>query len=288
MSDYVPAWKAKQIAAENASGLTREKGQALAERQAAAALALQPHGTSTTLDNYAAQKGSTQARVTAPAKPAAPKTAPAKPVTSKPASPPKKSTPVKVVTGNTGGLPFDPTKVEAQPLTAGGSDGSGNGNTGDSNYIASNPSVTQAAVKIATKDIIILNDTPLSSSPDIIADLAFEEIGGQEIINIARNDLVNGQNILYQPIANMNKIAMQYNSYNLSALQGTSYAFFKNFPIDIESHIPEVGNGPNGNSVYLDASGNLVIDLVNMLPDEQVEIQILNSGSRLSDTIYFG
>ena len=63
------------------------------------------------------------------------------------------------------------------------------------NAFAVNPVLT------APIDTILLNDetTPI----EVLADLIFENIGGQELINIARNDTVNGQKVIYQPIKNL-------------------------------------------------------------------------------------
>lgn len=151
--------------------------------------------------------------------------------------------------------------------------------------IESRISPAQAAIKIATPDLILANNEEISI--DIMTDLIFEDIGGQEIINIVRNDLVNGQNILYQPIKNLLDIQFQYNSKNIISLEDTSDTFFNNFPIRLDTHIPTVGLGPDGSSVYLDATtGDLIINVVNMITGEQVEVQILTTGTLLNDTIY--
>jgi hypothetical protein len=140
-------------------------------------------------------------------------------------------------------------------------------------------------IKIATPDIMIGKDDPMSI--EIMTDLIFEDIGGQEIINIARTDLVNGQNILYQPIKNLSEIASQYNSNNILSLENTSETIFNNFPIRMDTHIPKVGNGPNGIPVYIDSStGNIIVEVVNMDRGEQVEVEVLITGTLLDDTIY--
>jgi len=56
-------------------------------------------------------------------------------------------------------------------------------------------------VLTAPIDTILYNDDSLPI--EIMTDLIFENIGGQELINIARNDTVNGQTIIYQPIKNL-------------------------------------------------------------------------------------
>lgn len=147
------------------------------------------------------------------------------------------------------------------------------------------PSSSSSGVKIPTTDIILYNDE--STPIEVMTDLIFENIGGQEIINIARNDIINGQSVIYQPIKNLTGINFQYNPQNILGLQNTSEEYFKKFPIKLENTIPNVGTGPNGETVYIEAStGNLIINVINLNEDEQVEIEILNNGSIFSDTIY--
>lgn len=146
-------------------------------------------------------------------------------------------------------------------------------------------SSSDTGVKIPTKDIILYNDE--STPIEVMSDLIFENIGGQEIINIARNDIINGQTVVYQPIKNLTSLNFQYNPQNILALQNTSDEYFKKFPIKLEDKIPNVGTGPNGETVYIEAStGNLVINVINLANDEQVEVQVLSSGAIFSDTIY--
>lgn len=145
------------------------------------------------------------------------------------------------------------------------------------------------AVKIARPDIMLVNNESLPI--ELMTDLIFEDIGGQEIINIIRNDMVNGQNVIYRPIRNLSDINSQYNSNNIINLENTSDSYFKNFPIKLETHIPLEGTGPAPEYpiVYLDeTNGNLVINVINMANDEQVEVQIVTRGSVLNDTIYEG
>ena len=64
------------------------------------------------------------------------------------------------------------------------------------------------AIKVATPDILLFDE---SSVPvDIMTELIFEDIGGQEIITISRNDIINGQEVSYSLIGNLSKIQKQY------------------------------------------------------------------------------
>jgi hypothetical protein len=153
------------------------------------------------------------------------------------------------------------------------------------NTPSSTPSTSSSGVKIPTTDIILYNDE--STPIEVMSDLIFEDIGGQEIINIARNDLVNGQKVIYQPIKNLTSLAFQYNPQNILGLQDTADSYFNKFSIKLENTIPDVGTGPNGETVYIDPdSGDLVINVINLNNDEQVEVQVLNGGTIFNDTIY--
>lgn len=146
--------------------------------------------------------------------------------------------------------------------------------------------IASNSIKAATPEIILDNS---DISVEALADLIFENIGSQELINIARHDTVNGAEVLYQPIKNLSRLSFEYGPQNMISIQNTSSDIFKNFSIKLDAHTPEPGSGsgPNGETVYIDQeSGNLIIDIINIFRDEQVEIQILNDGEVLDDTIY--
>lgn len=174
--------------------------------------------------------------------------------------------------------------------------------------VPSSPKVYLSTLKkdtrAASKDIIQedLADTPI----DRMTDLLFEDIGGQEIINMSRHDTINGQNIVYSPIANIASISRQYNSQNILPVQQSIDNMFKSFVVKFENYVPEVeylydedGNlvyDVDGNVLFVDGSaiyvqldetnpeikaGDLVINLINIPDNEQVEVQVLKSGKTL-------
>jgi hypothetical protein len=132
-------------------------------------------------------------------------------------------------------------------------------------------------VKTATLDIILFDEE--SVPIDGMFDQIFENIGGQELISITRSDIVNGQKISYQPIKNLSAIQQRYNPNNILSLQQTADKFFAGFSIKLEDKIPQIGNGANGENVYLNATGDLIIEFININPDEQIETQISVSGT---------
>jgi hypothetical protein len=131
-------------------------------------------------------------------------------------------------------------------------------------------------IKTATPDIVEFNDDAVDAN--IIADLLFESIGGQELLTIARFDTVNGEDVKYQPIKNLGILQQEYNPNNILRPQKTSEDIFNNFPIKLRDKIPLFGGGPNGANVYVDDSGNVVLEFINLNNNEQIEIQLSTSG----------
>lgn len=103
-------------------------------------------------------------------------------------------------------------------------------------------SFVRPSVKPATPDIILFNEAEVPI--EFITDLLFEQIGGIEILSIARNDLINGQNLLYNLISNSSLLAQTYSSNNFFKVPGNIQDLFRNFPINLLLHIPEVGTAP--------------------------------------------
>ena len=154
---------------------------------------------------------------------------------------------------------------------------------------APTPAVSNQDIKIATPDLIQFGEEAVPI--EYMTDLLFEQIGGQEIISISRNDIVNGQTVLYRPIKNVPQLAATFSPLNMFASIDDTNSYFKNFTIKLDEKIPEIGsnlaNNEVPNIVYIDdTNGNLVINTINMLSDERVEIQVLNSGDATGDIIY--
>lgn len=152
------------------------------------------------------------------------------------------------------------------------------------NNPSSQSSENRDSVKVATPDLILLSEDAVQE--EIMVDLILEDIGSQEIINIARNDIVNGQSVVYRPIKNLSELAIKYSPQNLVALQNPANTYFESFPLELSNYIPVAGNGPGGLHVYMDENNNLVLEFVGLKEDEQVQVEILESGNVLDDTIY--
>lgn len=164
----------------------------------------------------------------------------------------------------------------------------GGGNTGGSTSFTSYPStptstppspywiraITAAnesakGIRQADPDIII--DPEIDTSGDFIVERFFEELGGTELISISRHDLIDGINVVYNPIANLSRLRRRFNPNNIIALDYLSENEFNKTPIDLISRgIYEP---------YFDDNGDLVVEIDIIRPEENIETEISQSGT---------
>jgi hypothetical protein len=124
-------------------------------------------------------------------------------------------------------------------------------------------------IKQADPDIIVFDDEVTTGT--FLVDRFFEEIGGIELINISRSDIINGDLVTYTPIKNLSALRRQYNPNNIIAIASTAQSAFSRFKIDLLLR--------GINEPYIDDDGNLVIEVDTVNPDEFIEAEIATSGT---------
>jgi len=150
-----------------------------------------------------------------------------------------------------------------------------------------NPNVVGGnnAIKTASPDIVLIDQETLPSS--VLARLIFEGIGGQELLSLSRNDIVNGQTVIYQPISNLPQVAISYNSSNIIAVPNPNMEIFGSFFIDFSKKLPSFRELLPGGLVSFDKNReNIEIYAENIRPGEEVQFQVMSSGEVLNGTIY--
>jgi len=123
-------------------------------------------------------------------------------------------------------------------------------------------------VKLAPLDTIVFDNSNVEIAQ--IEQLLFEDIGGVELSNISRADLIDGQQVSYSPIANLETINRIFNPNNIVATNN-GIDYFSRFSIDLSSRAPI--------SVYFDTGGNLVVEVESVNNDEQIQVEILTNGT---------
>ena len=128
--------------------------------------------------------------------------------------------------------------------------------------------VSTDQILVAPRDTVLFDSDELSVQ--YMQQLLFEEIGGVELANMSRSDLIDGQDVTYSAIANLSEIYRMYNPNNIVSSTSSSQ-YFSEFGIDLLSrgiYVPE-----------LDSDGNLVIKIDNINAGEVIEYQISLSGT---------
>ena len=156
------------------------------------------------------------------------------------------------------------------------------------------PNPTKSPVKIATPQYVKFDrDKEGDAEPDqdFIKLIFFEQINGVALLSLTNSAKLDTGTISYQPIINMAETIRALNPKNIVSLQYNSYKYFLNFPIKLETKIPNVGNGPDGINVYREDQvgiwpmdldprrGAIIIEAINLGPRENIQIETLQSGT---------
>lgn len=127
---------------------------------------------------------------------------------------------------------------------------------------------TNKSVKVAPSDIIQFDDEAVEIA--LIQELLYENIGATELVNISRSDLIDGQEVIYSPIANLSVIRREFNPNNLIASSALS-DYFTRFGINLISR--------GMYEPYFNTSGDLVIEVGVVNSGEEIQVQILSNGT---------
>jgi hypothetical protein len=139
---------------------------------------------------------------------------------------------------------------------------------------------TPAPVKMPSRDVVSLVDPGIDSAT--IQNLLFENIGATELVKFTRHDTVDGINPYYDIISNLSDIKRRYDPASLISLQKPESSFFDIFTIKLDQKIPDqeyLDENNLSDYVYIDESGNLVVELTNLASDEIIEVEIDSNGT---------
>lgn len=129
--------------------------------------------------------------------------------------------------------------------------------------------IAPTGIKQADPDIVL--DPDIVTSGDYITERFFEELGGTELINLSRHDLIDGIGVSYSPIANLSRLRQRFNPNNIIATDAISDNEFAKSSIDLVSR--------GMSKPYFDDEGNLIakVDIIRL--EENIEVEISQSGT---------
>jgi hypothetical protein len=145
------------------------------------------------------------------------------------------------------------------------------------------------AFKIADPQYILSTDP--AATIEEMQNTLWQGIGGHEIISLARRDLVDGKNISYGLISDLQQLFAEYNPKTIASIENASPLYFNSFGITFDSYLPSEADLAQidpllQNPVTIGASNNITIYVSNIEDSYEIEVESLTSEKIFRDTIY--
>lgn len=144
-----------------------------------------------------------------------------------------------------------------------------------STYTAPAPSLSLTPAK----DVVNFQTEPVSA--DALEQILFQQIGGHELVEISRRDTIDGQSPAYTLISNLSTITRELNPSLIIGAQSPFRFDADRYQVNLDDKIPNteyLSNNSLTSFFYIDVNGDLVIHLDNLEQDEEIEIEMANSG----------
>lgn len=145
-------------------------------------------------------------------------------------------------------------------------------------FLTAESVLNESNVQIPEKGIVQYNEAALPQQ--MISDMLFADVGGQELLLVSRWDTIDGQSVSYSLVTDLSQTAQQFNSSGILTANEGSMAYFRQFSIDVVNRMSEI-NSLNDTTpgISLNVNGDLVIDFDFIGVNESVEVEIVNSGT---------
>ena len=143
-------------------------------------------------------------------------------------------------------------------------------------------SVNYTPVKIPDAEVVVFRQDQVSA--DALQKLYFEDVGGTEILAVARHDTVGGETVATAPIANLEDIKLQFNPLNiLSSIN--SNELFNQFAIDMSARVWDTNDSVYGEAEWIAGvdedgletntlRGYIIVDIDDLKADEYIQVQV--------------
>lgn len=131
-------------------------------------------------------------------------------------------------------------------------------------------------VQSADPDVVLVNPEELPA--DVQEMLVLQAIGGSELIQIARNNSVDGQKVIYQPIVNMDSFAAQFSPVLIVGNAPTLNGLKASVPINIDSYLDIAQDNSGAIFVGTSQAGKpaIIVELDGLQEGDVIEIATAN------------
>ena len=121
-------------------------------------------------------------------------------------------------------------------------------------------------VKISAVNVI--NRNYEATSVEQMERLYFQNVGGTEILSVARHDTVGGEEVVFNNVDNLSELRSQFNPLNILMTTNIN-SLFSEYGVDIGTKI-----GALDETFSMNADGGIDIEVFNVNRDEYVQVQI--------------
>ena len=121
-------------------------------------------------------------------------------------------------------------------------------------------------VKISSVNVI--NRNYEATSVEQMEKLFFQNVGGTEILSVARHDTVGGEEVVFNNVDNLSELRSQFNPLNILMTTNIN-SLFSEYGVDIGQKI-----GALDETFSMNADGGIDIQVFNVNRDEYVQVQI--------------
>ena len=167
------------------------------------------------------------------------------------------------------------------------SGGGGGGGPAPAPYVPPPPppgqnQVNYTPVKIPDAEVVAFRQDQVSA--DALQKLYFEDVGGTEILAVARHDTVGGETVATAPIANLEDIKLQFNPLNILSSINTN-ELFNQFAIDMSARVWDTNDSVYGEAEWIAGvdedgfetntlKGYIVVGVDDLKADEYIQVQV--------------
>jgi len=121
-------------------------------------------------------------------------------------------------------------------------------------------------VKISAVNVVNRNYD--ATSVEQMERLYFQNVGGTEILSVARHDTVGGEEVVFNNVDNLSELRSQFNPLNILMTTNIN-SLFSEYGVDIGTKI-----GALDETFSMNADGGIDIQVFNVNRDEYVQVQI--------------
>ena len=121
-------------------------------------------------------------------------------------------------------------------------------------------------VKISAVNVVNRNYD--ATSVEQMERLYFQNVGGTEILSVARHDTVGGEEVVFNNVDNLSELRSQFNPLNILMTTNIN-SLFSEYGVDIGTKI-----GALDETFSMNVDGGIDIQVFNVNRDEYVQVQI--------------